>query len=251
MSVLLKVREGVYVNPSHIVQVLDMGGDYAPLHVWLIRPVTDEVHLPDMYLERGEWAAIEPLVTVPARAAGSTPTPQSVTRQAVDEIIADEEPVIQWARVIEVEKDQFYSKTSRGHRDMWRLRTSDGRQVNIFDHADPLRDQKSLLKEAGYWDIFSAMDMSHVDRWDTHPIQLDIVADGAFWKVMNFALRPDSAGPDAPLIVSEEALMADYAKKQEGWHADLVREEIERPAMPTFDDFDSDDDDDDENREDL
>lgn len=103
---------------------------------------------------------------------------------------------IQWVPVIEVEKDQFFSKSSRSHRDMWRLRTTDGRQVNLFDHSDPLRDQKQLLEESDYWELFRMMDMSQVDLWTAHPIEVELVADGSFWKVTRINRRPDGAAPD-------------------------------------------------------
>ncbi len=104
----------------------------------------------------------------------------------------------QWVHVVEVTKDQFYSKTSRSYRAMWRLLTTDGRSVNVFDHADPLRDQKSLLQGAGYLDTFESMDIAQVDRWDTFPIQVELVADGAFWKVVCINTRDEDAMPEAP-----------------------------------------------------
>ncbi len=125
-------------------------------------------------------------------------------RESINGTSEAESPApIQWVHVVEVEKDQFYSKTSRSHQDMWRLRTNDGRQVNIFDHSDPLRDQKPLLQEAGYLDIFRAMDVSQVDRWDSFPIEVDLVADGAFWKVVRINKRADDAIPEVPFTPNE------------------------------------------------
>jgi DNA polymerase-3 subunit epsilon len=87
---------------------------------------------------------------------------------------------------------------------MWRLRTTDERQVNVFDHSDPLRDQKSLLQGAGYLDIFEAMDHAQVDRWDTFPIQVELVSDGAFWKVVRINKRAEDAIADAPFTPAED-----------------------------------------------
>lgn len=311
MSVLLKVNDRLWVNPSSISmaesRIVRLDDDYRARIGMFIR-----VDGKDIEITESDWSVIEPLVTLPAPAAGSTPTPQSMTvinlvdadgkplprmnsalvgvagqyergsydraiavacalaalgrwdgnslirvinasdiynsldqfvtigddpdypwelvvrradkpeksviAPAVDEIIAEEghsaemlevmhqalEKNVSWVRVTEVEKDQFYSKTSRSHRNMWRLRTSDGRQVNMFDHADPLRDQKIMLLEAGYLDIFEAMDTAQVDRWDTHPIEIDVVTDGAFWKVVRVNARAADAVADEPVIIIEE-----------------------------------------------
>lgn len=109
---------------------------------------------------------------------------------------AQEEQPIKWVEVVEVERDQFYSKTSGGYRPMWRLKTSDGRKVNLFDHSDPLRDQSPLLKESDYDFVFRPMSNGQIDRWTASPICVDLVADGSFWKVIKIKPRADGASPD-------------------------------------------------------
>lgn len=103
---------------------------------------------------------------------------------------------IQWTEVSEVEHDQFYSKTSDSYRSMWRMKTNDGRKVNLFDHSDPLRDQSPLLKESGYEVVFRAMDIKQIDIWETSPIHVNLVADGSFWKVIKIKPCAEGASPD-------------------------------------------------------
>lgn len=106
------------------------------------------------------------------------------------------EPPIDWVRVIEVERDQFFSKTSRSYNAMWRLRTDDGRQVNLFDHADPLRDNKPLLQEAGYLTMFTNMSYGDIERWTVSPIEVELKPDGSFWKVVKVKPRVFGSKPD-------------------------------------------------------
>lgn len=103
---------------------------------------------------------------------------------------------VQWVNVIEVEAADFYSSTTRNRRAMWRLRTEDGRQVNLFDHGDPLRDNKPLLEKAGYLRIFATMDLGEIDRWTSAPIEVELAPDNSFWKVTQIKPRKTFAKAD-------------------------------------------------------
>lgn len=122
---------------------------------------------------------------------------QAVATRQWDQEPRVEQPIgIEWARVIRVEADSFFSKTTNSRRSMWRLRTDDGRQANVFDHSDPLRDSKPMLKAAGYYDAFDAMIAGQTDRWATSPIEVELVSDGQWWKVKQIKPRPDGSAPD-------------------------------------------------------
>lgn len=108
--------------------------------------------------------------------------------QAQAASVQQEQP-IDWVQVVEVEADSFFSKTTNSRRAMWRLRTSDGRQANVFDHSDPLRDSKPMLKEADYWMTFDLMVAGQVARWTNSPIEIELVSDGSWWKVKQFKHR--------------------------------------------------------------
>lgn len=124
----------------------------------------------------------------------------------------DEQP-IQWVNVIEVECADFYSSSSKTRRPMWRLRTDDGRKVNLFDHSDPLRDNKPLLQDARYFDTFAAMDIGEVDRWTTSPIQVELKPDGNFWKVVKIKPALDGVGPDFSDDSDDDELEPDQPRR--------------------------------------
>lgn len=122
----------------------------------------------------------------------------------VSPAIQEQAQSIELINVDKVMRDTFYSKTSGNYRSMWRLKTVDGRSVNVFDHADPLRDQKRLIEEAGYLDIFNGMVAGDIAHWSQHPIAVGLVTDGSFWKVVHIRPRATGAGADpAPLTPAD------------------------------------------------
>lgn len=124
---------------------------------------------------------------------------QAVATRQWDQEPRAEQPIeIEWAHVIQVEADSFFSKTTNSRRSMWRLRTDDGRQANVFDHSDPLRDSKPMLKAAGYYDVFDAMIAGQTDHWVASPIEVELVSDGQWWKVKQIKPRSQEAFSDIP-----------------------------------------------------
>lgn len=101
-----------------------------------------------------------------------------------------------YKRVVEVKRRTFDSKTSRSKRTMWTCFTDDGLTFNLFDHADPLRDDKPLLEEAGYLSFFQLMPEGGVNLWKQNPIRVAITPDGKFWQVEAIAPRQPDAVPD-------------------------------------------------------
>ena len=99
------------------------------------------------------------------------------------------------AHIIRVERDNFYSKTSGDYRSMWRCTTKEGYQVNIFDHADPLRNTFKLFEDANYDGYLKTMAVGQIDLWETYPIAVELRINGDFWNVVSVAKRPDYAFP--------------------------------------------------------
>jgi DNA polymerase-3 subunit epsilon len=180
----------IYVHPDAIGRVDEIKTS-AIIYLNLPKPVDGLV------LTMDEWQRIKPMLVTAQnpQLPGSREINASSTAQTVDEFIQEEQPIA-WVKVESVEKGSFYSKTSRSHRDMWRMRTADGRQFNLFDHSDPLRDHKPLIQEAGYWDLFQDMDEGQEDRWTVSPIEVELQADGSFWKCIRINRRADGADPD-------------------------------------------------------
>lgn len=199
----------MYLSLNHIVRVDETGLSDNCVIVYL----TLEKPKDSIVLQMTEWQRIKPMLGIA----------QSSVAPAADDLkTSTMTQAVQWVRIVEVEADSFYSKTSREHRTMWRLRTMDGRQANLFHHADPLRDNAPLLQEAGYWEIFRMMDEKQIDRWTSSPIEVELVADGAFWKVIRINTRPEGADPDFTDDIESEQLN------------DPDEDEIEMfPAVPT------------------
>lgn len=221
---MIQVRGDLWINPRALL---------------FVEAFDDSVVLclngTEKFISHQDWAAVRPhIVTLSARAAGCACGRESVTAQAVSEIIEEETKLpaaVQWVQVDEVRRDTFYSKTSRGHRAMWRLFTTDGRQVNVFDHADPLRDQKALLQQSDYLTGFQAMEDGQTDRWTAFPIEIDIVADGQFWKLAQINPRAHEAFPDAPVIVEDDYELIEWDDEGNVIH----RITSDPPALTTAD----------------
>lgn len=229
MSVLFEIKEGLFVNPAYISDVVTHGKG-GGVDVFVVRSHSDYA----ITLSADDWHAVKPLLVARYAARPEIDEEQrraSLIAQAVSEIIAEEqaEPpaTVQWVQVNEVQRDTFYSKTSRGHRAMWRLFTTDGRQVNVFDHADPLRDQKHLLQQSDYLTGFQAMEDGQFDHWTTSPIEIDIVPDGSFWKLVQINPRAHEAFPDAPVIADETEPETSHRMFSGGFYSEIdLKEQI-------------------------
>lgn len=91
MSVLIKANDKFWINPAAILYVERLSAG-----------VTICLNGSEVWISKEDWAAIEPLVTLPARAAGSIPAPKTVTvngpesvaddlmRQTIDEAVAED-----------------------------------------------------------------------------------------------------------------------------------------------------------------
>lgn len=88
MSVLIKVNDKLWINPNALLSVQRLehfnGHGYSDGICLCLNGTVEHITLE-------EWAAIEPLVTLPARAAKYEPrSSASSVMQAVDEILAEE-----------------------------------------------------------------------------------------------------------------------------------------------------------------
>lgn len=177
----------------NLLQVESVTGDefINPDQITHVSPMRDSVvmHFADqsmVVLMHPEWTRVKPILVIP----------QSPLEASADDLKVSTTPMIDWVRVEIVERDSFYSKTSGSRRAMWRLITDDGRNVNLFDHADMLRDNKTLLRNADYLDIFLDMTDGQHDTWTVSPIEIELQPDGTFWKVKQIKPRAAGAGPD-------------------------------------------------------
>lgn len=172
----------MYLNVDCIARVDETGLSDNCVIVYL----TLEKPKDSVVLHLSEWERIKPMIGIV----------QSPLEASADDLKVSPTPVIEWIRVEIVERDSFYSKTSSSRRAMWRLITDDGRNVNLFDHADMLRDNKTLLRDADYLDIFVDMAEGQHDTWTVSPIEIELQPDGSFWKVKQIKPRAAGAGPD-------------------------------------------------------
>lgn len=134
---------------------------------------------------------------------------------------------ILYSRIVtRVKRTTFKSKTSNSERPQWSLFCVKGTQVNVFDHADPLRDHKPLLQEAGYLEIFQAMQKGETAYWDEHPIQIAVTPSGKFWDIVSIVPRADGAVPNE----ADEGLSPAQVKVCE-----QAKEMLERDDLVVFD----------------
>jgi DNA polymerase III epsilon subunit-like protein len=96
---------------------------------------------------------------------------------------------------------------------MWRCTTESGERANIFQHADPNKDNSRLFVSAGYHEELSQMQLNQEIRWTNSPIVVEMVEDGQWWKITQVAPRPDGSKPD-PFFVPDLDL---YRRKAVAW----------------------------------
>lgn len=81
---------------------------------------------------------------------------------------------------------------------MWKCQTRDGQTVNIFQHQLAERNTFELMVQAGYA-AFSELEPGEVQYWRNHPIQVELVKDGQWWKLAAVEPRPKLAESDEEL----------------------------------------------------
>lgn len=88
-------------------------------------------------------------------------------------------------------------ETSNSKSPMWACLTADGERVNVFQHADPAKDNFRLFHAAGYAECMDPMDMGEVLTWHEFPVDVGMRKDGKWWSIAAVAERPSYAEPDA------------------------------------------------------
>jgi hypothetical protein len=130
----------------------------------------------------------EALLTLMNNQAASNPAPQPASHSVP-------------AKLIAMTRD-----TTRGSGSpMWRCFSDEGHQVNVFEHSDPLKDNMRLFEKAGYADHMRLLEIGESLNWTQHPVEVELVTDGKFWKVVSVKDCPGSAMPD----VSEDEQFKD------------------------------------------
>lgn len=78
---------------------------------------------------------------------------------------------------------------------MYKCLTSDNQMVNIFQHELPERNTFDLMVQAGYAG-FTLLELGEVQYWHDHPIQVELVKEGQWWKLAAVEPRPKLAEAD-------------------------------------------------------
>lgn len=78
----------------------------------------------------------------------------------------------------------------------WRCRSKDGLAVNVFKHDDELKDNFHLFENAGYGETLLSILVGVSQNWTNHPVKVDIIEDGQFWKITAVAKRLPDDMPD-------------------------------------------------------
>lgn len=86
---------------------------------------------------------------------------------------------------------------------MYKCTTGDGQVVNVFQHELPERNTFDLMLQAGYA-RFSLMALGDVQRWTAHPIRVQLIKDGAWWKLAAVEPRAKDAEADADALPDVE-----------------------------------------------
>lgn len=78
---------------------------------------------------------------------------------------------------------------------MWRCKTAEGVEVNIFEHSIQSRNTYRFFEEQ--YPEMNDMTQGKTLYWSQHPIQVLLVKEGDWWKVSAVHPRPEGAMPDS------------------------------------------------------
>jgi len=83
---------------------------------------------------------------------------------------------------------------------MWRCTTADGERVNIFKHADPVKNSFALFQAAGYAPALDTMVDGEERTWKRNPIFVTLAKDGQWWNIIAVlpAVNPQPDPPAKP-----------------------------------------------------
>lgn len=108
--------------------------------------------------------------------------------------------------IIRIERGQTKGSGSP----MYKCLTGDNQQVNIFQHELPERNTFELMVQAGYA-AFTLLELGEVQYWREHPIRVELVKDGSWWKLAAVEPRPKLAEADQE-VMPNIALFHDRAQ---------------------------------------
>ncbi len=89
------------------------------------------------------------------------------------------------------------SATKNSASPMWRCTTADGERVNIFNHADPVKNSYRFFAAAGYGPALDAMVYGEERTWTQKPISVTLFKDGNWWNIAAVLPTTDTE-PDPP-----------------------------------------------------
>jgi len=124
----------------------------------------------------------------------------------IEKLLPDETTIPD--EIVHIERGE----TRSSHSPMWRCVTAAGRNVNIFAHSDPLRDNSHLFQDRGYMLILASMMMGYHQDWTGRPIPIRVQQDGAFWKIVavEHGGLPDAPAYDPDALDGFEADASEY-----------------------------------------
>lgn len=79
---------------------------------------------------------------------------------------------------------------------MWRCLMDTGRQVNVFLHSDPDKNNFTLMEDAGYAEDLLRMAIDEMNTWETFPIEAFVRKDGQWWTLVRVSKKLINAVPD-------------------------------------------------------
>lgn len=154
-----------------------------------------------------------------------SPTVQSVSKPVTDKF-----------RQVSIVK-MVRGETRNSASSLWRCLTADGLTadgltVNVFKHADPLKDSFLLFVDAGYASEMEKMQPGDELIWTANPVRCVVQADGGWWRVVDVETRAHQAYPDPPEMVAlaeadhqESAVLTRL--KASGFHVLLTEDEVD------------------------
>ena len=83
---------------------------------------------------------------------------------------------------------------------MWRCTTNDGETVFVFQHSDTAKNSARFLIAAGYGPEMLALQLRESLTWRQHPIQVELMKDGQWWRLIGVEERPADAQPDPRFV---------------------------------------------------
>lgn len=90
---------------------------------------------------------------------------------------------------------------------MWRCVLDDGRQVNVFMHSDPDKNNFNLIEDSGWGAEFIEMEVDEQRTFFHYPITVSVMKDGKWWKLVGVQDKIKEARSDIADVDSIKAML--------------------------------------------